>query len=77
MSNTAQAEARKPEVRPARVWKRAPRAVPRRDQIIAQIFGSTRWAKPPPGVAWKRALVALLCKLLAMMLIVASVYGAR
>lgn len=64
-------------VRPARVWKRAPRAVPRRDQIIAQILGSTRWAKPPPDVAWKRALVALLCKLLAMMLIVASVYGAR
>lgn len=63
------------QLAPVRPWQR-PRGVPRRERIIAQVLGMTRGAKPPPGVAWKRALVTLLCNLLAMMLIVASVYGA-
>lgn len=60
-------------IRPARAWARIPHPVPRNVQIVAQFWGLTRGAKPPPGVAWKRALVALLCKLLAMMLIAVSV----
>lgn len=62
-------------MRPARVWQRVPRIVPRRVVIEAQMLGLTRGAKPPPNVAWRRVAIALLRKFLAMMLILLSVYG--
>jgi hypothetical protein len=64
-------------LRPARVWTRVPHHVPRRVQIIAQLWGLTRGAKPPPGVVWRRAMLAMICKLLVMGLILLSLFGPR
>lgn len=60
-------------IRPARVWQRARREPPRHEMIIGQILGATRWAKPPPGVAWRRAMLQLLLKLLGVLLLIWTV----
>lgn len=50
-----------------------PASAPRLWSVLAWLLGATRRASPPPGVAWRRALLALIRKLLAMALIVAFV----
>lgn len=45
-----------------------PRQQPRSVLIIAAILGATRWASPPPGVAWRLAFRRLLLTALALAL---------
>lgn len=42
-------------------WRRpAPSVTDRAAEVVAQVLGITRWAPPPPGVAWRLALRRLL-----------------
>ena len=64
-------------LRPARAWAGVPRHISRTVLIIAQIWGVIRGAKPPPGVVWRRAMLAMACKLLVMGLVLFSIFGPR
>lgn len=55
-------------VRSFRGWSFMPRQQPRSVLIVAAILGVTRWASPPPGVAWRLAFRRLLLTALALAL---------
>lgn len=53
-------------VRTGRAWTFSPRPRSREIRIIEQLLGATRWAPPPPGVAWRLALRRLLLTFIAL-----------